>query len=587
MMAINLAQTSLQNFYLRTACHELNYTADICDRGVGEEFRAAEAGSQALVSSINVSRSFVGSLISTIVLLFVGPWSDCSGRRKPLLIVPLIGMCVTTTGVLLMVTFPGASTAQVLYVVQIPISMGGNFGLLLAASFSHIGDLCHTTGRDVTRTMGTHRAAIQIAHVVGSVSGPLLYRRLGFYGVFPLVLLLQVASLIYVVVMVRDVNVNRDNKVTVLNLRLPLNAVQCLVRKREGHKRIVILLMLVVALGDRMLLSAEVLLAYMYYRYKFQWDDVLFGSFLAYRNTISFAGTLLILTIFKRRLRLSDELVGVLSCTSYIIATSSLIAATTTIFVFIIPIIGIISQGSQVVQRPLLNKQILPTEQDPPPSGPPPYYGYPPPPSQAPGAFAYVPTPVMMPVLPPPEGHPSQPTYVTNYIYPPQPIPDPVIVVEQPEYPPELIDWVPTTPGEAHTLYGRAYPAGKEGWDGSPLWVIRSYHNGGLVPGKLAVKHRAAYIPFAGREIPVHNFEVLCAPQHAVKWVPASNGQVPPEAIIAGNTINAEPLYVGRVRHRGSLTPGKVQPSHEVCYISFGGSEVPLRQYEILCRTGY
>ncbi|XP_034828573.1 lysosomal proton-coupled steroid conjugate and bile acid symporter SLC46A3-like isoform X3 [Maniola hyperantus] len=363
MMAINLAQTSLQNFYLRTACHELNYTADICDRGVGEEFRAAEAGSQALVSSINVSRSFVGSLISTIVLLFVGPWSDCSGRRKPLLIVPLIGMCVTTTGVLLMVTFPGASTAQVLYVVQIPISMGGNFGLLLAASFSHIGDLCHTTGRDVTRTMGTHRAAIQIAHVVGSVSGPLLYRRLGFYGVFPLVLLLQVASLIYVVVMVRDVNVNRDNKVTVLNLRLPLNAVQCLVRKREGHKRIVILLMLVVALGDRMLLSAEVLLAYMYYRYKFQWDDVLFGSFLAYRNTISFAGTLLILTIFKRRLRLSDELVGVLSCTSYIIATSSLIAATTTIFVFIIPIIGIISQGSQVVQRPLLNKQILPTEQ--------------------------------------------------------------------------------------------------------------------------------------------------------------------------------------------------------------------------------
>ncbi|XP_045767417.1 proton-coupled folate transporter-like isoform X1 [Maniola jurtina] len=363
MMAINLGQTSLQNFYLRTACHELNYTADICDRGVGEEFRAAEAGSQALVSSINVSRSFIGSLISTVVLLFVGPWSDCSGRRKPLLIVPLIGMCVMTTGVLLMLTFPGASTAQVLYVVQIPISMGGNFGLLLAASFSHIGDLCHASGRDVTRTMGTHRAAIQIAHVVGSVSGPLLYRHLGFYGVFPLVLLLQVASLIYVVLMVRDVNVNRDNKVMVLNWRLPLNAVQCLVRKREEHKRMVILLMLVVALGDRMLLLAEVLLAYMYYRYKFQWDDVLFGSFLAYRNTISFTGTLLILTVFKRRLRLSDELVGVLSCTSYIIATSSLIAATTTIFVFIIPIIGIISQGSQVVQRPLLNKQILPTEQ--------------------------------------------------------------------------------------------------------------------------------------------------------------------------------------------------------------------------------
>lgn len=100
-----------------------------------------QAASQVVVSSINVSRSFVGSLIATIVLLFVGPWSDCSGRRKPLLILPLLGMCVMTTGVLLMLTFPGADTKQVLYMVQIPISMGGNFGLLLAASFSYIGDV--------------------------------------------------------------------------------------------------------------------------------------------------------------------------------------------------------------------------------------------------------------------------------------------------------------------------------------------------------------------------------------------------------------------------------------------------------------
>lgn len=43
MMAINLGQTSLQNFYLRTACTvDLGYSFNICDKGVGEEFRAAE-----------------------------------------------------------------------------------------------------------------------------------------------------------------------------------------------------------------------------------------------------------------------------------------------------------------------------------------------------------------------------------------------------------------------------------------------------------------------------------------------------------------------------------------------------------------
>uniref|UniRef100_A0A2A4ITL4 Uncharacterized protein n=1 Tax=Heliothis virescens TaxID=7102 RepID=A0A2A4ITL4_HELVI len=101
----------------------------------------------------------------------------------------------------------------------------------------------------------------------------------------------------------------------------------------------------------------------MYYRYKFQWTDVMFGSYLAYRNIVSFVGTLLILSILKRRLKLSDETVGMLSCASYILATTGLITSTATWCVFMLPLIGIISQGSQVVQRPILNKQILPTEQ--------------------------------------------------------------------------------------------------------------------------------------------------------------------------------------------------------------------------------
>ncbi|CAG4970435.1 unnamed protein product [Parnassius apollo] len=216
-----------------------------------------------------------------------------------------------------------------------------------------------------------------------------------------------------------------------------------------------------------------------------------------------------------------------------------------------------------------------------PPGGSPPYYNYPRPP--APGAFAYVPTPIIMPVYPPTHGGPhQQPPYVTNHIYHPpvQASPEPVVVIQDSE---PVIDWVPTTPTAASSLTGRALVAGKEGWDSSPLWVIRAHHNGEFVPGKLAVQHRSAFIPYSGKEVPVHNFEVLCAPSHAVRWQPASNGQVPPGAIAAGNTHNAEPLYIGRVSHMRSITPGKIHPSHGCCYISFGGTEVSHKQYEVLC----
>ncbi|CAH2085541.1 unnamed protein product [Euphydryas editha] len=219
---------------------------------------------------------------------------------------------------------------------------------------------------------------------------------------------------------------------------------------------------------------------------------------------------------------------------------------------------------------------------NPPPSGPPPYYGYPPPSSATPG-FAYVPTPVMMPVYPP-----EQINLQPAYIYPPPPVPDPVVVVDAPEPPPDVIHWVPSDPSSARNLKEMALVVGREAWDGSPLWAIRSHHSGHLIPGKLAIKHKAAYVPYYGKEVPVHNFEVLCAPSHAVHWLPASNGDIPTSAIIAGNTDTGEPLFLGRTRHKGSVTPGKVQGSSGGIFISFAGKEISYQQYEVLCRMdGY
>lgn len=50
----------------------------------------------------------------------------------------------------------------------------------------------------------------------------------------------------------------------------------------------------------------------------------------------------------------------------------------------------------------------------------------------------------------------------------------------------------------------------------------------------------------------------------------------------AGETRDGEPLFVGRVHHEGAVTIGKVQPSHGVCYIPYGGQEMAFQAYEIL-----
>lgn len=43
-----------------------------------------------------------------------------------------------------------------------------------------------------------------------------------------------------------------------------------------------------------------------------------------------------------------------------------------------------------------------------------------------------------------------------------------------------------------------------------------------------------------------------------ISWKPSSNGSVPAGAVEAGATADGEKLYIGRVSHDGSTTPGKV-----------------------------
>lgn len=117
--------------------------------------------------------------------------------------------------------------------------------------------------------------------------------------------------------------------------------------------------------------------------------------------------------------------------------------------------------------------------------------------------------------------------------------------------------------------------------DGSEIFLGRVNHNGDVVPAKVIPSKSAAYIPWGGKEVLVSFVEILREVQYI--WKPSANGQVPHNAVPFGTTSSGEALFAGRCTHEGSLTPGKVQPSHGCIYIPFNGSEVAIKQYEVLC----
>lgn len=138
--------------------------------------------------------------------------------------------------------------------------------------------------------------------------------------------------------------------------------------------------------------------------------------------------------------------------------------------------------------------------------------------------------------------------------------------------------WIPS--GIYQGIPGNAVRAGNDA-DGSPIYVGRAYHEGDQLVTKVIPSKQAAYVAYNGQEILKHNFEVLSG--EGFTWVGSGNGHVPAGAVVAGRTKQGEELYVGRAHYQGSLTPGKVHRSHGCLYIPFGGSEISIKSYEVLC----
>lgn len=117
--------------------------------------------------------------------------------------------------------------------------------------------------------------------------------------------------------------------------------------------------------------------------------------------------------------------------------------------------------------------------------------------------------------------------------------------------------------------------------DGTVIFIGRAFHEGDMLPAKVMPDKNECYVCHGGEEHAKEDFEVLRSGDFV--WEFASSGTIPEGAVSCGPTADGEPLYIGRAMYQGTQTPGKVQTSHGCLYIPFGGAEVSVTEYEVLC----
>lgn len=110
------------------------------------------------------------------------------------------------------------------------------------------------------------------------------------------------------------------------------------------------------------------------------------------------------------------------------------------------------------------------------------------------------------------------------------------------------------------------------------LYIGRTHHRDSLTPG--SVRNSLCTIAWGGTFYNKKEFQVLCAEN--VSWVQSWDGNIPLNALPAGESEDGYALFIGRVLHEGTYYIGKIQPNHQVCYVPVDGKEESYINYEAL-----
>lgn len=104
-----LLMLGVQNLNLEKACRvNLNYNQTVCDALRNRDtanYSEQEIEIQKLVARMTGWKMAINSAIPCLLILFFGSWSDRHGKRKPCILIPLVGQILMAFALLLCVYF--------------------------------------------------------------------------------------------------------------------------------------------------------------------------------------------------------------------------------------------------------------------------------------------------------------------------------------------------------------------------------------------------------------------------------------------------------------------------------------------------
>lgn len=158
IMTFMLTAFATQNLNLQKACRvNLMLDENICttlkNRNSTSVYRTQEIAVQGLVADMMVWKMIVQSIIQSVILLFMGSWSDRNRRRKPCILLPVVGELVASVGYAFCAYFFQELPMEVTVLMEtLPGAASGGFRTMLMAGYSYVSDVSTVSVMDSSRS---------------------------------------------------------------------------------------------------------------------------------------------------------------------------------------------------------------------------------------------------------------------------------------------------------------------------------------------------------------------------------------------------------------------------------------------------
>ncbi|XP_037079425.1 proton-coupled folate transporter-like [Pollicipes pollicipes] len=248
MVGSYMQYTALQSLIYAKVCQE-RYSSYVCDTLDLAEHKPQEDEVQDQSSYWMLLSNVALAVPSVISGIYIGTWSDVFGRKVPLLLPPL-GQILSALVFMVMSAYRAAPVDLVILASGVAGALGGFAGMILVV-MSYLSAVTATGAR--TARVGVLEAMSLLGGFIGPFVGSLVFEQAGRTWTFCALLIINVAIVLYVVLLVREVpppcpppaaDSLCETLTQLFSLRHLLDAILTSVRSREGRRRRYILMLL-------------------------------------------------------------------------------------------------------------------------------------------------------------------------------------------------------------------------------------------------------------------------------------------------------------------------------------------------------